>query len=430
MRCGAWYTNPDRVKAASYFKSTDGHMHQWNFSLKRVNLHLIHLIQDEGAELSSALTGCLIVDSTRRGKRYPDALSKTVPIWCAVLNQASAERHNTPTRDIPLCVPSDAVSDSERAQIEARLQQWTAAFLNSDCDIPILMKPLTPIFVNPDKIGTLPPNAERSHHVVLISASSVNQKAGDYGAQYVQGAGDDHENWALGLSPDLFWNHRSQLISQSLDRGQREALIHALVTEHSTSMQSRANAADDFASNIIWIGTTRIAVASLQVAYEVCEKNTNPFKLMILATHPLSDNTHPQNDTSNCNVIRLNIPQGKRGLNAFSQTLPEVVDKVTEVLQNSVQDCDRRVLLCCADQFNASGAFAVAVLAASFDENRVFLASAEERSQHRSKLCKNDVHRRLQWVISASELVSPSRAYLQRVNAGLIGSQRTIRIGS
>ncbi|WFD42618.1 tRNA A64-2'-O-ribosylphosphate transferase [Malassezia psittaci] len=430
MRCGAWYTDPDRVKAASYFKSTDGHMHQWSFSLKRVNLHLIDMIQAVGKELPNALTGCLIVDSTRRGKRYPDALSKTIPIWCAVLNRASAERHNTPTGDVPLCVPNDAVSDSERAQIEVRLQQWTSAFLNSDCDIPILTKPLTPIFVNPDKIGALPSNAEASHHVVLISASSMNQRAGEHGAQYVQGAGDDHENWALGLSPDIYWKHRSRLTSRSLDRGQREALIHALVTEQSTSMQNCANIAEDPASNIIWIGTTRIAVASLQAACEALENNTKLFKLMILATNSVSDNTNPENDPSNCDVMRLNIPQGKRGLNAFSQALPDVVDKVTEVLQNSDQDSDRGVLLCCADHFNASGAFAVAILAASFDENRAFLASAKERSQHRSKLTKNDVHRRLQWVISASELVSPSRAYLQRVNAGLIGSQRTIRTDS
>ena len=49
MRCGAWYTPPDRLRAASYFKSTDGHMHQWDFSLKRANLHLIEVIEAVGA---------------------------------------------------------------------------------------------------------------------------------------------------------------------------------------------------------------------------------------------------------------------------------------------------------------------------------------------------------------------------------------------
>ena len=77
MRCGAWYTPPERVQATSYFKSTDGHMHQWDFSLKRTNLHLVEAIQG-GAH---ALTGCLVVDSTRRGKRFPDALSKTCLLY-------------------------------------------------------------------------------------------------------------------------------------------------------------------------------------------------------------------------------------------------------------------------------------------------------------------------------------------------------------
>lgn len=34
------------------------------------------------------LGSMIIVDSTRAGKRLPDALSKTVPLWCAVINKA------------------------------------------------------------------------------------------------------------------------------------------------------------------------------------------------------------------------------------------------------------------------------------------------------------------------------------------------------
>ena len=64
---------------------------------------------------------CIIVDSTRRGKRMPDALSKTVPVWCAVLNRLLFE-------DQPEChelhTPACAVSRSEHTQIEARLLQF------------------------------------------------------------------------------------------------------------------------------------------------------------------------------------------------------------------------------------------------------------------------------------------------------------------
>lgn len=35
---------------------------------------------------------CIIVDSTRKGKRVPDALSKTIPIWCATINNAVRKR--------------------------------------------------------------------------------------------------------------------------------------------------------------------------------------------------------------------------------------------------------------------------------------------------------------------------------------------------
>jgi len=35
--------------------------------------------------------GCMIVDSTRRGKRFPDSMSKTIPIWTCVLNRAIAQ---------------------------------------------------------------------------------------------------------------------------------------------------------------------------------------------------------------------------------------------------------------------------------------------------------------------------------------------------
>lgn len=30
----------------------------------------------------------MIIDSTRRGKRFPDSMSKTIPIWTCVLNRS------------------------------------------------------------------------------------------------------------------------------------------------------------------------------------------------------------------------------------------------------------------------------------------------------------------------------------------------------
>jgi len=93
----------------------------------------------------------ILVDSTRAGKRLPDALSKTVPIWCAVINRATylrtlVERRAATGTSAPtdeqaeeeeeedywngsadLHTPPGTVSAHEHAQIAARLSSWAAA---------------------------------------------------------------------------------------------------------------------------------------------------------------------------------------------------------------------------------------------------------------------------------------------------------------
>lgn len=47
-RCGSWYIDP-RLKAGSaYFKSTDGHTGQWDFSLRRLNLQILPVAREHG----------------------------------------------------------------------------------------------------------------------------------------------------------------------------------------------------------------------------------------------------------------------------------------------------------------------------------------------------------------------------------------------
>lgn len=60
----------------------------------------------------------------------PDALSKTVPIWCAVINRALAKNLSKQLIDgwdKNLYTPPQVVSAQEHAQIEARLDHWADA---------------------------------------------------------------------------------------------------------------------------------------------------------------------------------------------------------------------------------------------------------------------------------------------------------------
>ena len=58
----------------------------------------------------------------------PDALSKTVPIWCSVLNRALKLRHHKGDGwDTALYTSPVAVSSQEHSQIERRLDEWAIA---------------------------------------------------------------------------------------------------------------------------------------------------------------------------------------------------------------------------------------------------------------------------------------------------------------
>jgi tRNA A64-2'-O-ribosylphosphate transferase len=64
------------------------------------------------------------VDSTRRGKRMPDALSKTVPIWCATMNRAVGFEGQWESVEVPM----ESVSPQEKVQINAMLSGFVHAF--------------------------------------------------------------------------------------------------------------------------------------------------------------------------------------------------------------------------------------------------------------------------------------------------------------
>lgn len=129
-RCGSWYINRNKHNQvySAYFKSTDGHTGEWDFNVRRGNFHLLDLI--------STMGGCMIIDSTRRGKRIPDALSKTIPIWCCTINRAilhyrrqhQQQKQDDLWDDRFHSLPS-AVFRSEHDQIESRIDGFVQKLL-------------------------------------------------------------------------------------------------------------------------------------------------------------------------------------------------------------------------------------------------------------------------------------------------------------
>ena len=202
QRCGEWYVPLSaRNSVQAYFKSTDGHPRQHNFSHRRLNLgFLADAVKNEGI---------LLVDSTRRGKQMPDALSRTVPIWCCVINRLHSEAWHD------VCVPNDIVSAVEQSRMEAKIDQHV---FQASKMIPLcLKKPLLPVWiVAPDQVDATRLEALRQDWTVVLCLSASEPVARDSvrdfgGYTYLQGAADDEETWALGLSSQDFWLNYERL---------------------------------------------------------------------------------------------------------------------------------------------------------------------------------------------------------------------------
>ncbi|KAK4570033.1 tRNA A64-2'-O-ribosylphosphate transferase [Recurvomyces mirabilis] len=148
----------------------------------------------------------------------PDALSKTVPIWIAVLNRYLFPElpayHN-------LHIPPSVVSSSEHAQIEARLpgfvQELGSLKIDREGLRELLFKPMKPIWITPEDETTFRPLevADTYHNIVLCTASSASSQAMHHSSGYVQGAADDSETWAYGLDAETYWMWGSELLNKT-----------------------------------------------------------------------------------------------------------------------------------------------------------------------------------------------------------------------
>eukprot|EP00177_Eucheuma_denticulatum_P007820 GFKZ01014231.1.p1 GENE.GFKZ01014231.1~~GFKZ01014231.1.p1 ORF type:complete len:511 (+),score=47.75 GFKZ01014231.1:120-1652(+) len=243
LRAGLWYTPPqfETCPRKVSFKSADGHYGTWNSSLRRPNIHLLDTLLNSRA--------AVVVDVTRSGKKFPDALTKTIPIWCAVMNavanlitcQCRPKNQSCATCNIVHCHPS--VPSSEVSHIQALLPRFVASWNGSqhilNKIVPALqrasdskLKPLRCIWTRPGDAlwrgGPAPLHEMDFTPIICVSASKPRQgfvegRQSDFavggvtfpkreGFDYVQGAGDDEEAWSLGVSPTDFWRNREYLL--------------------------------------------------------------------------------------------------------------------------------------------------------------------------------------------------------------------------
>ncbi|KAK0719773.1 tRNA A64-2'-O-ribosylphosphate transferase [Lasiosphaeris hirsuta] len=392
-RCGSWYID-SRLKAASaYFKSTDGHAGQWKFSTRRLNLQLLELI--------GRRDGCIIVDSTRRGKRMPDALSKTVPVWCCVLNRALFPDDAASHR---LFVPPNAVSDSEKSQIEARLPEFLESLRALDLNLTSLRehlkKPLRPLWVTreDDLSPDLAETVAKSFHPVVCCTSSrqvVGTELSESG--YIQGAGDDTENWALGLTALIFWKHAYKLLSTP--EPDLPGLIESLVAE---SEVERATASDvEQVAHCIFVGLYSALEASL--ASGCCVVSLTP------------KSTDQSAWTRSTSYLEVGLGKGKIASRLLRDALPHICEFVSRFLERPRGSPEAKVVVLCDTGRDLSVGVALALSCWCFDAS-----GGRAHQTSRGPFTKTAIRIKLGHIMTARPDANPSRATLQSVNSFLM----------
>ncbi|CAI7592625.1 unnamed protein product [Penicillium crustosum] len=350
-RCGSWYIPPTAKAGSAYFKSTDGHT------------------------------------------VMPDALSKTVPIWSAVLNRAlfpSATEYH------PVRLPPDYLGASEEAQIENRIEGFVHSLKSLKLDLDNLREQLgKPIqiawanrtYFHPEGLQT----SDDYNLLVLCSASRRVHGAEMSEGGYIQGAGDDSEAWAHGLTPPVFW--ANQAILKSTPEDELPELIDRLVAEHKLL---------DVAQDATLISPTR----NLYIGSGVGVDAGGRYDLVIDCNGSAVD------VEGNAKRLNLGCDSGKLG----SRDLRKCLEKVREFIGARLgADSSLSVLVTCENGKDLSAGTLLAIVCLFYNDEGGFDASLSKRA-----ISKQFIRQRLAWLVSSKHDVNPSRATLQSVNAFLM----------
>ncbi|KAK6593458.1 hypothetical protein H4I95_11247 [Botrytis cinerea] len=401
-RCGSWYIDPSKKGGSAYFKSTDGHTGVWKFSSRRLNLHLLEIIGKHD--------GCIIVDSTRRGKRMPDALSKTIPIWCCVLNRVFFP-------DIPtahkLYAPPQVVSDSEQAQMANLIPQFVQAF--QTLNLPIesfrekIHKPIRPIWMTPESQISETGEIFKDFHPVVCCTVSRRVSGGEISeGGYIQGAGDDTENWAHGLTPNIFWSNQEILFETSEE--DLPGLIETLINQTSSSLGS--------SDNLRIVKPTSCLSISTIDALPPPTPNINTCIIVLLPKLTPKETWHTS-------PTRLDIGLGakKVGSKNLRAALPTISSFFLENLSAhpapQSSDTSIQIIVACESGHDLSVGVALALLCLYFEHSGKLKSGSGEGGE-KAEVNKDFIRQRLTWISTSMPDANPSRATLQSVNSFLM----------
>ena len=338
----------------------------------------------------------------------PDALSRTIPIWCSVLNRFLFP--NEPSFH-DLYTPPQVVSPSEHVQIIALLPSFLVALqaLNiPPADLrPHILKPLRPIWVTPDSDVTPTSSVFEDFHPVICCTVSRRVAGGELSeGGYIQGAGDDTENWAHGLSPPVFWAKREVLLSAP--EAELPDLIETLTIRAATLGSPGGQMKCVKPTSCLFV----TPITGLQVNSMLSDACT-----IVLLPKITEETTWQPSPT------RMDVGLGphKLGSRNLRIALPFIVNFLRQTLVPRKAEAGQElvmlhIVIACETGKDLSIGAALTISCIFFDDGGHLL----EGPSKGPNVDKNFIRSRLGWVSTSMPDANPSRATLQSVNSFLM----------
>ncbi|KAI9221577.1 tRNA A64-2'-O-ribosylphosphate transferase [Blastocladiella britannica] len=413
LRCGRWYVDPNLAHDSCYFKSTDGHYGKWDVPTRRLNLHMLAVLEQH--------QGIIIVDSTRKGKRFPDALSRTVPLWCAAMNAFlfpdRSVLSDAQLVHLPLCTLPSLVSASEASSMQAVLDHQVLPRLRSVQlrALPAVAKPLRCIWISPDMaVQRVDPSELDFTPIYCVTASRVINDASiirEEGFVYVQGGADDEENWALGLTPELFWSNTDALLASATSC---DAFLDALRTNQDRPIDLGVNS--ESGSHVARLPGTPLFVGSRGAArpselpWSTYTHGINCTDLEHLPLDeylaPLRQELAPTEQLSS-RYLCLQVPEGKKGAAALEASFSVAIQWAEREIVPLGDSA--RVFVHCDQGRDRSVCVALALILSLWPH-------ALDNHAPATPLTKDAIRNALLWMTSHYPRALPSRASLKRLN--------------
>lgn len=382
----------------------------------------------------------------------PDALSKTIPIWIAVLNCALWPDDLEAGR---LRTPRDVVSGSENAMMAERIERFVEDFRALGLDLQDLRRkvgrPMRARWVTPDSdLEDLVGESEeeegkegRWNTIYLVTASRCISGTEASAGGYIQGSGDDTENWAHGLTPSIFWENKDILLETP--EAKLSGLIERLVMKDGMR-KLEVRKGDEGKERFDAVPpTANLRVIAISALRELREDEV---RIVLLPTATPSSSwlecgsAETEGDAERkesaesgkkSKVLELGIGTGKLASRALRTALPVVFSflsfHLTPTLPPTTSTFDpnsppqgakpKHITIACPDARDLSVGVALAILCKLYDDSGAM--SMEGKAEGKRKVDKLLVKKRLNWITAWKPDANPSRSTLQSVNTVLMG---------